>query len=317
MRDRSWPRIAALALAVAIARRIGRRPAHRRHQRGRGGGIPLRGVQRADAALCLGAHGPGGGVGLVVGAYAALLVGALDEWTQWFVPGRTGEIRDVAINAISVTCGLLLARALDLGAGARRGARAWPLAAGAAAAAGRRRGILRQRASGPRAAGRRDRSLHVLPHAGGAGRAVRCARSRVGQPRPGAAGPVLPRGSVPERGAVARAPAQRGDGGRRRGVGVAREADPREVLRARPAHPDARSAAAMPCRASRWRASRSAAWRRPADAAMRTRSRSTRGRGPATGRSVLAAAAVPGLRSRTRCRQSPSGALGVAEDVHA
>jgi hypothetical protein len=56
----------------------------------------------------------------------------VDEWTQWFVPGRTGEIRDVAINGIAITCGLLLARALDLGVGPRRDGRLWHLGAGAA-----------------------------------------------------------------------------------------------------------------------------------------------------------------------------------------
>jgi hypothetical protein len=135
MRDRSRPRLAALALAVGIAV---------------GSGVALRtGVTNVDvveafhfveySALTLlfawALTGPAGEWAWLWAAYAALLVGALDEWTQWFVPGRTGEIRDVAINGISVTCGLLLARALDLGGGARRRARtrAWPLAAGAAA----------------------------------------------------------------------------------------------------------------------------------------------------------------------------------------
>ena len=133
MRDRSWPRVAALALAVGIAI---------------GSGAALRtGITNVDvveafhfveySALTLlfawALTGPAGEWAWLWSAYAALLVGALDEWTQWFVPGRTGEIRDVAINGISVTCGLLLAHALDLGGSPRRGARAWPLAAGAVA----------------------------------------------------------------------------------------------------------------------------------------------------------------------------------------
>ena len=132
MRDRSWPRIAALALAVAIAV---------------GSGAALRtGVTNVDvveafhfveySALTLlfvwALAGPAGGWAWLWAAYAAILVGAVDEWTQWFVPGRTGEIRDVAINGIAMTCGLLLARALDLGAASKRGARLWPLGAGAA-----------------------------------------------------------------------------------------------------------------------------------------------------------------------------------------
>lgn len=65
--------------------------------------------------------------------YAAIFVGALDEWLQWFVPGRTGEVRDVAMNAVAVGCGLLLAAALDLGPGPlQRGQSSW-LARGAAA----------------------------------------------------------------------------------------------------------------------------------------------------------------------------------------
>jgi hypothetical protein len=132
MRDRSWHRIAALVLAVAIAV---------------GSGAALRtGVTNVDvveafhfveySALTLlfvwALAGPAGEWAWLWAAYAAVFVGAVDEWTQWFVPGRTGEIRDVAINGIAMTCGLLLARALDLGGGARRGARLWPLGAGAA-----------------------------------------------------------------------------------------------------------------------------------------------------------------------------------------
>jgi len=65
--------------------------------------------------------------------YAAVLVGALDEWLQWFVPGRTGEVRDVAMNAVAAGCGLLLAAALDLGPGPLRRGQASSLAHGAAA----------------------------------------------------------------------------------------------------------------------------------------------------------------------------------------
>lgn len=65
--------------------------------------------------------------------YAGVLAGALDEWLQWFVPGRIGEVRDVAMNAVAVGSGLLLAAALDLGPGTlRRGQAAW-LARGASA----------------------------------------------------------------------------------------------------------------------------------------------------------------------------------------
>ena len=131
MRDRSWPRLAALGMAVALAVVSG---------------VALRtGVANVDVVeafhfveysaltllLAWALTRPAGGWAWLWAAYAALLVGAVDEWTQWFVPGRTGEIRDVAINGIAIACGLLLARALDLGDG-RRDRRLWPLGAGAA-----------------------------------------------------------------------------------------------------------------------------------------------------------------------------------------
>ncbi len=65
--------------------------------------------------------------------HAGVLVGALDEWLQWFVPGRTGEARDVAMNAVAVGCGLLLAAALELGPGRLRRGQVWRLACGASA----------------------------------------------------------------------------------------------------------------------------------------------------------------------------------------
>lgn len=36
-----------------------------------------------------------------------------DEWLQWFVPGRVGEIRDVGLDAVAIGCGLLFAIALN------------------------------------------------------------------------------------------------------------------------------------------------------------------------------------------------------------
>ena len=133
MGDRSWPRLTALAVAVGLAVTSG---------------VALRtGVANVDvveafhfveySALTLlfawALARPAGGWAWLWAAYAALAVGAVDEWTQWFVPGRTGEIRDVAINGIAITCGLLLAWALGLGAGSRRDGRLWPLGIGAAA----------------------------------------------------------------------------------------------------------------------------------------------------------------------------------------
>jgi hypothetical protein len=48
-------------------------------------------------------------------AAASIAAGAFDEWTQWFVPNRTGEIRDVGIDAVATVCGVLLVAALEIG----------------------------------------------------------------------------------------------------------------------------------------------------------------------------------------------------------
>ncbi len=37
---------------------------------------------------------------------AAVLVGAADEWVQWFIPLRVGELRDVLLNGVAIVCGL-------------------------------------------------------------------------------------------------------------------------------------------------------------------------------------------------------------------
>ncbi len=44
---------------------------------------------------------------------AGIIVGALDEWLQWFIPFRAGEIRDVFINGIASGCGVLFSVAVD------------------------------------------------------------------------------------------------------------------------------------------------------------------------------------------------------------
>ena len=38
---------------------------------------------------------------------AGLIVGTADEWLQWFIPNRVGEIADVLLNGIAIGCGLL------------------------------------------------------------------------------------------------------------------------------------------------------------------------------------------------------------------
>jgi hypothetical protein len=44
---------------------------------------------------------------------AALAVGIADEWFQWFVPGRAGELHDVLFDAVAIGCGLIVCGALD------------------------------------------------------------------------------------------------------------------------------------------------------------------------------------------------------------
>jgi hypothetical protein len=38
---------------------------------------------------------------------AGLLVGTADEWLQWFIPNRVGEMADVFLNGIAIGCGLV------------------------------------------------------------------------------------------------------------------------------------------------------------------------------------------------------------------
>src|SRR6266508_783362 len=38
---------------------------------------------------------------------AGLLVGTADEWLQWFIPNRVGEMADIFLNGIAIACGLV------------------------------------------------------------------------------------------------------------------------------------------------------------------------------------------------------------------
>ncbi|HUE86962.1 MAG TPA: VanZ family protein [Vicinamibacterales bacterium] len=55
----------------------------------------------------------GDGSALVMPVLAAFIGGVLDEWLQWFIPARIGEVRDVLLNLIAIGCGLLFALGLD------------------------------------------------------------------------------------------------------------------------------------------------------------------------------------------------------------
>ncbi len=43
----------------------------------------------------------------------ALMVGTADEWFQWFIPNRIGELRDVFLNGAAIATGLLFSLGLD------------------------------------------------------------------------------------------------------------------------------------------------------------------------------------------------------------
>lgn len=132
LRRRSWGRLGAIGLAVAIATSCALAL--------RTGDANVDVVEAfhfseysALALLFAWAAGPvASGAAWAWAGHAAVLVGVLDEWLQWFVPGRTGEVRDVAMNAVAVGCGLLLAAALDLGPGPLRRGQMSGLARGAA-----------------------------------------------------------------------------------------------------------------------------------------------------------------------------------------
>jgi hypothetical protein len=50
---------------------------------------------------------------LVLPVLAGLLVGTFEEWFQWFIPNRVGEVRDVFLNLVAIGCGLLFSVGVD------------------------------------------------------------------------------------------------------------------------------------------------------------------------------------------------------------
>lgn len=59
---------------------------------------------------CRRLHDPGI---LLVPAFAGFIVGAAEEWFQWFLPARVGELRDLGLNLAAITCALLFSVAVD------------------------------------------------------------------------------------------------------------------------------------------------------------------------------------------------------------
>ena len=50
---------------------------------------------------------------LILPLLAGLIVGTLEEWLQWFIPGRIGDMRDVFLNGAAIVSGLLFSLGLD------------------------------------------------------------------------------------------------------------------------------------------------------------------------------------------------------------
>jgi hypothetical protein len=50
---------------------------------------------------------------LILPVFAGVLVGTGEEWLQWFVPARVGEMHDVLLNLWALVCGLLFSLAVD------------------------------------------------------------------------------------------------------------------------------------------------------------------------------------------------------------
>jgi VanZ family protein len=50
---------------------------------------------------------------VVLPVLAGILVGTADEWLQWFIPNRVGEIADILLNGIAIGCGLVFSVAAD------------------------------------------------------------------------------------------------------------------------------------------------------------------------------------------------------------
>jgi VanZ family protein len=50
--------------------------------------------------------------GVLLALCAGVAVGVADEWVQWFVPGRVGEVHDVGLNAAAVACGVIFSIAV-------------------------------------------------------------------------------------------------------------------------------------------------------------------------------------------------------------
>jgi VanZ family protein len=54
----------------------------------------------------------GDAASIVLPVAAAFVFGIAEEWWQWFLPARVGELQDVLLNAVAIACGLMVSIAL-------------------------------------------------------------------------------------------------------------------------------------------------------------------------------------------------------------
>jgi len=55
----------------------------------------------------------GDGAIFVLPFLAGLIVGTAEEWLQWFIPNRVGELRDIFLNGAAITSGLLFSAGVE------------------------------------------------------------------------------------------------------------------------------------------------------------------------------------------------------------
>ena len=107
IRDRKLGRYlllaAALGIAVAYARGARTGNPDQRSRRA----VPFRRVRCGDLPVPPGVAASRRWSGAGAAAVRRPGRGDSDEWFQWFVPSRVGELHDVLINAVAVVCGLL------------------------------------------------------------------------------------------------------------------------------------------------------------------------------------------------------------------
>jgi VanZ family protein len=112
IRDRRAPRYGGLALAIAMAATYAFVT--------RTGDPQVNAVQSfhfveyglVTVLFCAAWRPAGDASALVLPALAGILVGTIEEWFQWFIPVRVGEVRDVFLNGVAIACGLIFSAAV-------------------------------------------------------------------------------------------------------------------------------------------------------------------------------------------------------------